>query len=412
MKTLPSKTNEDGTAPAKRKVLFLVDTLELGGTETQMVQLAIRLQARGHRIIVGCLHPGGVLAESLYRAGIRVVEFPKIGSLLSVQGLYQMLRLTQYLRRSQFDVMHAHDLWANLMGVPCAYLAGTRVIISSQRDLGHLSWYTPIRTKVIRKIHRLANRVVANSTAVRDILVKNFRVPTEHVQVVRNGVDIEKFERVQADKRKIFPGLQDDARLALVVANMRSTVKGHSDLIKAAKRICGEVPEIRFVLVGEGEERTKLEQQVRDAGLANHFVFLGGRQDIPELLACAELSILPSRAEGLPNVILEAMAAGLPVIATRVGGTPEIIEDGVSGLLVPSQDPYALGEAILALLRDRNKAARIGRTAQERIRASFSFERAVSEIETVYESGRHVSPKAVSKTRDLKEKSSVATVST
>jgi glycosyltransferase involved in cell wall biosynthesis len=254
--------------------------------------------------------------------------------------------------------------------------------------------------------------VIANSLAVRDFLVKKLRVPPQHVQIVRNGVDIQKFECVRADRRKLFPDLDDTTRLVITVANMHSPLKGHSDLIEAAKEICGEVPEIRFVLVGEGEKRPKIEQQVRKAGLEKHFLFLGSRKDIPELLACAEILILPSRAEGLPNVILEAMAAGLPVVATRVGGTPEIIEDGATGLLVPPEDPCALAEAIQRLLRDRSMAARVGRTARERIRTSFSFERVAREIETVYESERHGMPTAVVKARNLKEESAVTTVRT
>lgn len=401
-----TKTNESGIQ-GTQKVLFLVDTLDLGGSETQMVQVAIRLRARGYCVIVGCLHPGGALAEILLQAGIPVVAFPKPGSLLSLRGFYQMLRLTRYLRRERFAVMHAHDLWANLMGVPCARLARTPVIVSSQRDLGHLWWYTPFRTKVIRQIHRLASQVIANSTAVRNVLVNNFHVPSERVRIIRNGVDVERFERVRADRRELFPDPEDGTRLAIMIGNMHSSVKGHSDLIEAAKLICLEVPEIRFVLVGDGQERPKLEEQVKNTGLENHFLFLGARRDIPKLLACAELCILPSRAEGLPNVVLEAMSAGVPVVATRVGGIPEVIEDGASGLLVPPQDPRALAEAILSLLRDRRMAARMGQTAHKRVQTNFSFERAVSEVEGVYESARRGMPAAVSKSNKLKEESTV-----
>jgi L-malate glycosyltransferase len=382
------KTYDHGAMPSTLKVLFLVDTLERGGTETHMVQLAVRLKAKGHRIIVGCLHPGGALAENLCKAGVPVVEFPKLGSLLSFRGAYQILRLTRYIRRERFDVIHAHDLWANLMGITSAYMAGTEVIISSQRDLGHLWWYTPFRNRVLRAIHLLANRVIANSAAVRDMLVKDFRIPPDHVQIVRNGVDIERFESVGADRRRVSSRLDDKERLVIVVANMHSELKGHYELIEAARRICREVPKARFVLVGDGEERTKIEQHVRDAGLLAHFLFLGSRKDIPELLACAEVSILPSRAEGLPNAILEAMAAGVPVVATRVGGIPEIVEDGECGLLVPSQDPQALAESTLRLLQDSGLAARIARNALERIRARFSFDHVVCEFEEVYRSNR------------------------
>jgi glycosyltransferase involved in cell wall biosynthesis len=165
---------------------------------------------------------------------------------------------------------------------------------------------------------------------------------------------------------------------------MYGQVKGHACLIEAARIVCRAVPSAKFVLVGDGAERPKLEQQVGQAGLEKNFLFLGLRQDVPELLACCDLSVLPSEAEGLPNSVLESMAAGLPVVATRVGGTPEIIIDGVNGLLVPPRNPPALADAILRVLQDADLARRLSRTGQARMRTRFSYDRLIAQLEQLY----------------------------
>jgi L-malate glycosyltransferase len=368
----------------RRKVLFVVDTLDLGGTETQTMQLARQLKANGHSVAVGCLHPGGVLAQDLIKEGIPVVEFPKPGSLLSLNGAYQMFRLACFIRRNKFDVVHAHDLWANLMAVPAARITGAPVILSSQRELGILFWYTPFRRKVIATIHRLSSQVVTNSAAAKKFLVEDFRVPSGQVQVLRNGVDFQRFALAHEDRRKIFPTLDLKARLVAVVANMHSSVKGHHDLIEAARIICRVMPQTSFVLVGDGKERPKIEEHAKRAGVREHFVFLGRRKDVPELLACCELSVLASSSEALPNSVLEAMAAGLPVVATRVGGIPEIIEDGISGLLIPPHDHQALADAVLRVMQDPALAASLAHAGQQRVRTQFTFDRLVVEIERLY----------------------------
>lgn len=377
-----SKQKAPGTV---RRVLFVVDTLNFGGTETQTVQVAERLHAAGSRVTVACLHADGALTERLEKAGIRIVRYMTQGTLLSISGAKQLLRLAWFIRREKFDVVHAHDLWANLMGVPAARLAGTPVILSSQRDLAHLWWYTPARTRVIRLIHRLATRVIANSVAVRDHVVTQFRIPRERVSVLRNAVDIGRFARARGNLEKLFPGVTSDHKLVVVVANMHSAVKGHHDLIEAAKVICAAMPKVKFVLVGEGMERGKFQEEVQRAGLDENFFFLGYRQDIAEILSCCDLSVLPSRAEGFPNAVLESMAAGLAVVATHVGGTPEMIENGVSGVLVPPQAPPALANAILRILRDPELSHRLGRAGQEQVRNLYSFDRLLSELQKVYE---------------------------
>jgi len=376
----------DGDAP----VLYLVDTLNVGGTETQLAQVAVRLRSTSYPVTVGCLRAEGPLVEVLERAGISVVEFRKERTLLSVRGIYQLLRLAIFLHRGRFQVVHAHDPWANLLGVPAAWLARTPIIISSRRYLAdpeeqrdrplRRKW----RNKAARMLFRLSTNVVVNSTSVRDVLVKRDGLPPGKIRVIHNGVDLDRFASAPRDRERLFPGVGNSSKLIAVAANMYSRVKGHSCLIVAAGTICREVPEAIFILIGDGKERTKLAQQVREAGLEESFLFLGFRDDVPELLAGCDLAVLPSESEGLPNSVLEAMAAGVPVVATCVGGIPEIIEHGQNGLLVPPENPQALNGALLRVLRDANLAMRLARAGQERMRTHFSFDRVVAELEQLY----------------------------
>jgi L-malate glycosyltransferase len=372
-----------------RRVLHVIDSLDVGGTESQMVEVARRLDPRFYDVTVATLRAGGPLTKVLEDAGIRIIEFPKHRTMLSVQAAYQLIRMAWFIRNEKIDVVHAHTLWANLMAVPAAWLADAPVIISSQRNLATLSWYTPSRTKVMRRIHRMATRVITNSEAGRQFVIKEFKIAPEQVHVWHNGVSSECFRRVDIDRRKSFPALNSNAKLIINVANMNREVKGHTVLIEAARTICDTLPEVIFVLIGDGPLRPGLEEIVRSYGLTDNFLFMGHREDVSDILPCGDLFVLPSLAEGLPNSVLEASAVGLPVVATSVGGIPEIIDDRVTGLLVPPRNPQALAKAIVQILKNPRFAAILARAGQERVRTEFSFEQALARLNSLYEVPRN-----------------------
>jgi L-malate glycosyltransferase len=377
------QSSEQSSIPVM-KVLFVICNLDRGGTETQAVELAKRLTSTRCQVTVAALQGTGPLREALQQAGIRIADFPKKGGLISVRGLVQFLRLVRFIRREKFDVVHSHDLWANLVAVPAAKFAGAPVVFSSQRDLAHLYWYTPFRKRVIARIHRWSTGVIVNSSAVYELVQKEFHVPARRVHVIHNGVAFERFASLRANRGKLFPELDQNSKLIVTVANMHTVVKGHYELLEAARRLKSPYPTARFVFVGDGPERLGLEESTRAFGLQDSVIFLGRRADIPELLACCDIFVLPSHAEGLPNSLLEAMATGLPVVATTVGGVPEVIEDGVNGLLVPPRDPASLADAIQRILRDPEFATRLVAVGRERARLQFSFDRVVAELQSVY----------------------------
>jgi L-malate glycosyltransferase len=203
------------------------------------------------------------------------------------------------------------------------------------------------------------------------------------VRVIHNGMGVDKFSRARRSRDQVLPGA-DHGKLIVLVGNMQSDVKGHPLLISAAPAIVREFPDTRFILAGDGEKRQQFEDQVNALGLTQSFLFLGRRNDIAEILACCDIAVLPSKAEGLPNAVLEYMAAGLPIVASNVGGNSEIIRDGVTGRLIAPQDAPALGEALLGLLRDPGLARGIAESGQAYVRQNFSFERLIEETDLLY----------------------------
>ncbi len=366
----------------KRKVFYLVDSLNVGGTETQAVELARRISTGGYEVTLGCLRAQGPLLGRLRGSDVTVREFHPRGGIDSPAGLYQLVRLSWFLRRENFDIVHTHDLWSNLLGVPAARLAGVRAIVSSRRDLAHFDWYQGNRRAWLRRLQNLSGAVLANAESIRDALIAEDGFAPEKLRVIHNGVDVEKFQ-VRRDREHLFPGA-GDSQLIVLVGNMHTDVKGHPWLIDAAPVVAREFPSARFVLVGDGEQRAAFEHQVAKVGLQQNFVFLGLRADIPEILATCDIAVLPSRAEGFSNAVLEYMAAGLPTIASRVGGNAELVEDGATGLLVPPEDSPALAAALLRLLHDPALARQMAQAGHQFVVQNFSFERLVREVDALY----------------------------
>lgn len=371
------------TEGVKRRVFFLLDSLQIGGTETQAVELALRLDPALYSVTLGCLQLRGPLLQKFHGSKVSLVEFHVDGGIDSPNGIYQILRLANFLRKNRFDVVHAHDLWSNLMGIPAARLAGVPAIISSRRDLSHLPWYTPLKRRFLRRLQQLSSAVLVNSREIQNHLVKDDKFEPELIRVVYNGIDLKRFDNVVADRSKLFPALEG-CTLIVTTGNMRSDIKGHPTLIEAARSVCARFPNARFVLIGDGESRQKFESKVADLGLGEKFLFLGSRQDVPELLSCCDIAVMPSRAEGFSNALLEYLAARLPTVATQVGGNVEIIQHRVNGLLVLPENPADLAAAISCLLQNPTLASQLGYAGRERVRASFSFEQLTKNTDALY----------------------------
>jgi glycosyltransferase involved in cell wall biosynthesis len=231
---------------------------------------------------------------------------------------------------------------------------------------------------------RFCDKVISVSNATADWLVQKRGVPRRKVLVIPYGVNLKLYRPGRNLELRKKIGLPVEARVVGVVARLHPQ-KGHRYLIEAAQTIVRAHPKVRFVLVGDGELRGELEQMVLQSNLAEHFLFLGFRDDVRDLLQIFDLFVLPSLYEGLPNVILEAMASGLPVVATSVDGTKELIVDNETGFLVPPKDSAALAEKIGLLLADKERSAIFGLKGRQRVEAHYSLELEVKSFQNLYE---------------------------
>src|SRR6201998_4338005 len=248
------------SAPAarRRKIFFLLDSLNVGGTETQAVELATRLDPFRYDVPLGCLRARGPLLEKLTGSAVDLREYYPTGGFDSPGGIYQMLRLAMFLRRGHFQIVHTHDLYANLLGIPAAVLARVPVIISSQRDLAHLDLYRTRRRVWLRRLQNLSTTVLTNANAVRDAVVAENHIAAGEICVIYNGVDLERCGAKTRDRSWLAPNAEQE-KWVVLVGNMHSDVKGHPCLIAAASAVAREFPGVRFVLAGDGELRPKFD---------------------------------------------------------------------------------------------------------------------------------------------------------
>jgi glycosyltransferase involved in cell wall biosynthesis len=236
------------------------------------------------------------------------------------------------------------------------------------------------RRAALRLASRLAARVVVNALAIRDLCLAEGVAP-ERIAVIRNGVDLDAFDRGAAAGAGLPPA---PGPLGVNVANLHHPVKGHEDLLRAFAAVRRELPAARLALVGGGERRPLLERLAGELGLAEAVRFTGQRLDVPAIVARADVVVSASHAEGISNAILEGMAARRPVVATAVGGSPELVADGETGLLVPPRAPGALAAALVALLRDPARARAMGEAGRARAAREFGLDRMRAAYDALY----------------------------
>jgi glycosyltransferase involved in cell wall biosynthesis len=352
-------------------VVFLLTSFDVGGTERQMVELLRRLDRTTFDIHLACFHRRGALESRATERIASIAAFP-IRGFQRPSTLRHLLAFARWCRRLDARIVHTCELYANIFGLPGAALAGVPFRIGNRRELR-----TPDKSAAQiacqRVAYKAAHAVVANSIAAARQL-ESEGVPQGKIRTIPNGVDCSTFRPI---------GERRGLRRIVTVANLRAE-KGHDTLVAAAPRIVRHQPDVEFCIVGDGPERAAIAEQVSARGLGSHFRFLGQRDDVPALLASSDLFVLPSRTEACPNGVLEAMACALPIVATRVGGIPELIEHGTDGLLVDAGAPDALAGALIDLMEGPDRALRLGRAARERAERSFSLDVMVARFEQLY----------------------------
>ncbi len=367
------------SAPLAR-VLIFQNRFLLGGQEQQTALHLRTLDRSRWEPTVACLHREGPHLAELEALGLepQVVD---VGSrLVRPNTLVQVGRLAAVIRRDGIALVHAQDLFTNVLGVAAARLAGVASIVT-RVDLAHAVY--GYRRPLLRLASLAATRVLVNALAIRDLCVRE-GVPRERIAVVRNGLDLDAFD-VAARRAPAEPAPDLERPTAILVANMHHPVKGQSDALRAMSEVLREVPRAQLLLVGDGARRPELERQAAELGIEARCRFLGHRLDVPALLARATCLVSSSYAEGISNAILEGMAARLPVVGTAVGGTPELVRDGVNGFLVPPGAPAALARRLVRLLADAAASRRMGEEGRRVVQREFGVERMRTAYEALYE---------------------------
>ena len=358
--------------PPPAPVFLMTNDLETGGSERQFAVLASSLDSTLYKVILGCLKRRSSTGDGM----AEYAEFDLGGSFFTPQSLRARVALDRFLKAKAIAVAHSFDFYSNLLLLPAARLAGVPVVIGSQRQIGDL--LTPLQFAAQSVVFNLCDRVLCNSRSAARRLVSH-GLAEEKVAVIGNGLPPSAF----SEPAPLLPRRPGVVRVGML-ARMNHPVKNHAGFLRAAAALAAKLPHVEFVLAGDGPLRPGLEHLAARLGLGPRVHFLGDCRDIPALFASLDISVINSFSESLSNAILESMAAGVPVVATRVGGTPEIVEEGVTGFLVPPGDDDRLAATLARLLADPEARKACGERSRRFARANFSLDRMRREVEQLY----------------------------
>lgn len=364
------------------KIVYIVPTLGIGGTENQLVFLAKGLSSAGYDVLICCLYHQGGSDRRIKQPGVRYF-------LLNAAGPFDLsipFKLYGLIKREMPDIVHTFLFDANTWGPPIARFAGAKYVISGRRNFDDWMRYPHV---VLQKIANcFTDSITVNSDKVKQFVVRKEKTVSGNVEVIHNGLDTVKFDKrfTAVDLRKMKEGLgiKPGSKVVIVVANLKPS-KGLEYLMKAAAHVLASMTrDIFFIVVGHGPLRESLERMAARFGITNNIIFTGLRQDIPEILSCADLAVNSSIREGMSNAVLEYMAAGLPVVATNVGGNAEAVRDGLEGYIVSSRDAVSLAVKIETLLKNEPLARQMGMAGKKRVEELFSVENMVQAHERLY----------------------------
>lgn len=369
-------------------ILQVITTVDVGGAEKHLLALVEGLERRGHSVDVAYLKGDGTLASRFAAAGADPIRVPIDG----VWGpLGAVLGVRRLCRQRGYDLVHTHLLKANVVGGIGARLGGVPTVVASKHNDEPQLTNGPIAA-LHGRLSRRDCRVIHSSRHIMEYMKSVGRVDPEKSSIVRYGVEPQSFPQegpeaestLRSSLRRSL-GIEDGGFLVVCVARLVER-KGHLTLLEAIRRVADAGGKAAVLIVGKGPMEETIRQRASAVGIADRTHMLGERLDVTEVLRAADLFVLPSTAEGLGLVVLEAMEASLPVVGSRVGGIPEMIDEAESGFLVTPAEPTELAERILAMERDPDLARRLGERGHEIVTERFSLDAMLDGIEATYRS--------------------------
>jgi len=362
----------------KIRIAHPTAALHVGGKENGMVNLVNAMSADIFENYIFAFKRGGVLRQRINPRQCQVIE---LGTRMG--GDFRIyLRLFQHFRRHHFHIVHTRS-WSSLLeGMIAAKLCHVPVLVHGEHGL--IKDDTRIHTWVQRRFWGMADQVMCVSEALRESLVARIGFPRERIRVIKNGVELERFN-LQVDRHALKTSLDIPPEAPVFGSIGRLVpVKDYATLIKAAKVVLAELPAAHLIFVGDGPLREELSALAQQLEIAPQVHFLNWRKDVPALMHILDVFVLSSISEGMSNSILEAMCSGTAVVATNVGGNPELVVNKETGLLVPAQDAQQMGRAILSLLLDAKRRRAMGAAGRRRIEEHFSLQVMVRNYEKMY----------------------------
>ena len=364
-------------------VLRIIPSLEMGGVERTLTSILPRLDKKKYKVYLCCLFKRDKLADTMESLNIPIIKF-KMRARLDFDGKYiiGILRLAYLMKKMQIDIVHTHLYRANIAGRIAAKLAGVPVIIANEHNID--SWKKLPQKLNDRVLAGITNKIIVVSNAVKDFYINKIGIPEDKITTIYNGVDIPKFQtHVDINKKKKEFGIKSSEKVITIIGRLHQQ-KGHCYFLKAAQIIVKKKPNVKFLIVGDGPLGSQLRDMSNDLKISKNVIFTGLRNDIPQILAMSDISVLTSLREGFSITVLESMAAGKPVIATNVGGNNEIIEHGKTGFIIPTQSPKDLALYGLKLINDKELARNMGQEAKKKV-LNFSIDKMVKKTENLYE---------------------------
>lgn len=365
---------------SKIHVMHIIDGLGVGGTETILYELIDGLVAQGFRITVCYFNPGP-LVDKYAKLDISLIHVPFIFRI----DPFLFFRLARVIRREKPQIVHTHLFKSDFHGVLAAWLNNVPVILTTLHSMNDWAKF-PLFGWIYGLILRLADKVIVLSDEISEYFSIRCQVPVERFLTIHNAIPIKRFLEVDGKKRKIIRdefNVKPEETLYGFVARL-APPKDHFTFLHAAVKILEKNPRARFMIVGEGELKKTLMTLSSELGIENKVVFTGFRKDIPEIMAALDMIVLASRFEGLPVVLMEAMASSRPIVATIARGITSVVTHGENGLLVPQGDPDALSSACLQLENDGQLRERLVASGLRLAKNTFNIETKISKTAEFY----------------------------
>ncbi len=372
------------TMNPRTKIIYIITSTGIGGAEKILYQTVTGMDYNKYHVSTCSLKEKGEIARYLEKQGIAIHCLNmanKEGFAGWLSTTVALVRLLFFLKKMKPTIVHSFLFRANILARIAGYLTGVPIIISSIRVMGGEKRYFHF---IERITSFMVDHYIAVSESVKCYVMQKSKISDKNISVIYNGIDIKNHNYLSVKNVKMPFAVEEGDDILVTVGRLHKQ-KGHAYLLHAISKVVKEIPKIKLLIIGKGEEENKLKDLAKSLDLTNEIIFVGLRHDVKKLLSLARLFILPSLWEGMPNVLLEAMAAGKAVIATEVGGIPEVVVHGETGILVPPEDSDALAKSIKYLLQDEIKINKMGETGRVQVEKHFTIAKMLERTEILYQ---------------------------